>query len=74
MKLIGVLLAVFGWLLPVVGLGMTSSNWSKDRSSASWGSGITLTAILKFLNLKPMRRKRCGNSKTPGLERHGCKV
>lgn len=48
MKLIGVLLAVFGWLLPVVGLGMTSSTGARIVICLV-GIGITLTAILKFL-------------------------
>jgi hypothetical protein len=49
MKLIGVLLAVFGWLLPVVGLGMTSSTGAR-MAICIVGIGITLTAILKLLN------------------------
>ena len=48
MKLIGVLLAIFGWLLPVVGLGMTSSTGARIVICLV-GIGITLTAILKFL-------------------------
>ena len=48
MKLIGVLLAVFGWLLPVVGLGMTSSTGARIALCIV-GIGITLTAILKLL-------------------------
>ncbi len=48
MKLIGVLLAVFGWLLPIVGLGMTSSNGAR-LVLCLVGVGITLTAILKLL-------------------------
>jgi tellurite resistance protein TehA-like permease len=49
MKLIGILLAVFGWLLPVVGLGMTSSTGAR-LVICIVGIGITLTAILKLLN------------------------
>jgi hypothetical protein len=48
MKLIGILLAVFGWLLPVVGLGMTSSTGVRVVLCVV-GIGITLTAILKLL-------------------------
>ncbi len=48
MKLIGILLAVFGWLLPVVGLGITSSNGARIVLCLV-GIGITLTAILKLL-------------------------
>ncbi|HEX3354153.1 MAG: hypothetical protein ACRD3H_10410 [Terriglobales bacterium] len=48
MKLIGVLLAIFGWLLPVVGLGMTSSTGARIVICLV-GIGITLTAILKLL-------------------------
>jgi hypothetical protein len=49
MKLIGVLLAVFGWLLPVVGLTMTSSMGVR-LFLCVLGIGITLTAILRLLN------------------------
>ena len=49
MKLIGVLLAVFGWLLPVVGLGLTSSTGAR-LVICIVGIGITLTAILRLLN------------------------
>ena len=49
MKLIGVLLAVFGWLLPVVGLGLTSSTGAR-LAICIVGIGITLTAILRLLN------------------------
>jgi len=48
MKLVGVLLAVFGWLLPVVGLGMTSSTGAR-LVLCIVGIAITLTAILKLL-------------------------
>ena len=48
MKLIGVLLAFFGWLLPVVGLGMTSSTGARIVLCLV-GIAITLTAILKLL-------------------------
>jgi hypothetical protein len=49
MRLIGVLLAVFGWLLPVVGLTMTSSMGVR-LFLCVLGIGITLTAILRLLN------------------------
>jgi len=49
MRLIGVLLAVFGWLLPVVGLTMTSSMGAR-LFLCLLGIGITLTAILWLLN------------------------
>ena len=49
MKLIGVLFAVFGWLLPVVGLGLTSSTGAR-LVICIVGIGITLTAILLLLN------------------------
>ena len=48
MKLVGVLLAVFGWLLPVVALTMTSSTGAR-MFLCLLGIGITLTAILKVL-------------------------
>ena len=48
MKLFGVLLAVFGWLLPVVGLVMTSSTGAR-MALCLVGIGISLTAILKLL-------------------------
>ncbi len=49
MRLIGVLLAVFGWLLPVVGLTMTSSMGVR-LFLCVLGIGITLIAILRLLN------------------------
>ena len=36
MKLVGVLLALFGWLLPVVALNMTSSTGARMFLTASW--------------------------------------
>jgi hypothetical protein len=48
MKLVGVLLAVFGWLLPVVALTMTSSTGAR-MFLCLLGIAITLTAILKVL-------------------------
>ncbi len=49
MKLVGVLLAVFGWLLPVVALNMTSSTGVR-MFLCILGIGITLVAILSVLN------------------------
>jgi hypothetical protein len=49
MRLVGVLLAVFGWLLPVVGLTMTSSMGAR-LFLCILGIAITLTAILRLLN------------------------
>ena len=49
MKLVGVLLAVFGWLLPVVGLTMTSSTGAR-MFLCILGIGISLIAILRVLN------------------------
>jgi len=39
MKLIGVALAVFGWLLPVVGLGADVVNGGQAGYLHQWGSG-----------------------------------
>jgi hypothetical protein len=49
MKIVGVLLAVFGWLLAVGGLSMTSSNGGR-LALCIVGIGITLTGILGVLN------------------------
>ena len=49
MKIVGVLLAVLGWLLPVVGLSMTSSTGARFVLCFV-GIGITLTAIIGVLN------------------------
>ena len=49
MKLVGVLLALFGWLLPVVALNMTSSTGVR-MFLCILGIGITLVAILSVLN------------------------
>jgi hypothetical protein len=49
MKLVGVLLAVFGWLLPVVALNMTSSTGMR-MFLCILGIGVTLGAILGVLN------------------------
>ena len=49
MKLVSVLLALFGWLLPVVALNMTSSTGSR-MFLCILGIGITLFAILGLLN------------------------
>ncbi len=49
MKLVGILLAVFGWLLPVVGLSLTSSTGVR-MFLCILGIAITLFAILGVLN------------------------
>lgn len=49
MKLVGVLLALFGWLLPVVALNMTSSTGAR-MFLCILGIGISLFAILGLLN------------------------
>ena len=49
MKLVGVLLAVFGWLLPVVARNMTSSTGMR-MFLCILGIGVTLAAILGVLN------------------------
>ena len=49
MKLVGVLLALFGWLLPVVALNMTSSTGTR-MFLCILGIGITLFAILSLVN------------------------
>jgi hypothetical protein len=49
MKLVGVLLALFGWLLPVVALNMTSSTGVRIFICLL-GIAITLTAIIGVLN------------------------
>jgi hypothetical protein len=49
MKLTGILLAVFGWLVPLVGLTMTSSTGVR-MFLCILGIGIALVAILKVLN------------------------
>jgi len=49
MKIVGVLLALFGWLLPVVALSMTSSTGVR-LVLCIVGIGITLTGILGVLN------------------------
>jgi hypothetical protein len=54
MKLVGVLLAVVGWLLPVVGLTMTSSTGVR-MFVCILGIGITLFAILSLLNNAHMK-------------------
>jgi hypothetical protein len=54
MKLVGVLLAVVGWLLPVVGLTMTSSTGVR-MFVCLLGIGITLFAILSLLNNAHMK-------------------
>lgn len=54
MKLVGVLLAVVGWLLPVVGLTMTSSTGAR-MFVCILGIGITLFAILSLLNNAHMK-------------------
>lgn len=49
MKLIGIVLALAGWLLPVLSLSWTSSNGSR-LVFCLLGIGLCLTGILKFLN------------------------
>jgi hypothetical protein len=49
MKLVGILLALVGWLLPVLALGWTSSNGARIVFCLV-GIGITLTGILGVLN------------------------
>ncbi len=49
MKLVGVLLTIFGWLLPVVGLTMTSSTGAR-MFICILGIGITLFGIISVLN------------------------
>ncbi|HEY1800369.1 MAG TPA: hypothetical protein VGG46_05475 [Terriglobales bacterium] len=49
MKLVGILMAVAGWLVPVVGLGMTQSNAAR-LTLCIVGIGISLIGILGVLN------------------------
>jgi len=49
MKLVGILLAIVGWLLPLVGLTMTSSMGAR-MFLCILGIGVALVAILKVLN------------------------
>ncbi len=49
MKLVGILLALVGWLLPVLALGWTSSNGVRILFCLV-GIAITLTGILGVLN------------------------
>ncbi len=49
MKLIGVLLALLGWLIPVVGIAMTSSSGVR-LFLCILGIAISLTGILGVLN------------------------
>jgi predicted phage tail protein len=49
MKLLGILLAVAGWLLPVIGLTLTSSTGVR-MFLCILGIAITLTGILSVLN------------------------
>lgn len=49
MKAVGILLAVFGWLLPVVGLTMTSSDGAR-LALCLVGIAISITGILGVLN------------------------
>lgn len=49
MKLVGVLLALLGWLIPVVGIAMTSSNGAR-LLLCILGIAISLTGILGVLN------------------------
>ena len=54
MRLVGVLLVAFGWLLPVVGLTMASSTGAR-MFLCILGIGITLFAILSVLNKVHMK-------------------
>jgi hypothetical protein len=49
MKIVGILLAVAGWLLPVIGLSMTASTGAR-LFLCVLGLGITLTGIIGVLN------------------------
>jgi hypothetical protein len=49
MKIVGVLMAVFGWLLPVIGLGMTSSTGVR-LVLCLVGIAISLVGIVGVLN------------------------
>jgi uncharacterized membrane protein YgaE (UPF0421/DUF939 family) len=49
MKLIGIVLALAGWLLPVLGLSMSGSNGVR-LFLCILGIAISLTGILYFLN------------------------
>jgi hypothetical protein len=49
MRLVGVLLALLGWLIPVVGIAMTSSNGAR-LFLCILGIAISLTGILGVLN------------------------
>jgi hypothetical protein len=49
MKLFGILLAIFGWLLPVIGLTMTSSTGAR-MFLCILGIGVALGGVLKVLN------------------------
>jgi hypothetical protein len=49
MKLVGILLALAGWLLPVLGLSMTSSTGARTFLCLL-GIAISLTGILGVLN------------------------
>jgi hypothetical protein len=49
MKLVGVLMAVFGWFVPVFGLGITQSNAAR-LTLCIVGIAISLVGILGVLN------------------------
>jgi hypothetical protein len=49
MKLVGILLAIFGWLLPVIGLTMTTSTGAR-MFLCILGIGVAFGGILKVLN------------------------
>lgn len=55
MKIVGVLLAVVGWILPVVGLSMTSSTGARFVLCFV-GLGITLVGIIGVLNKAHMKQ------------------
>ncbi len=49
MKLIGLLITVAGWLLALVGLGLTSSTGGR-MAFALIGVALAITGILGFMN------------------------
>jgi len=49
MKVVGILLALSGWLIPVAGLSLTASN-SARLILCLFGAGLCVTGILGCLN------------------------
>jgi predicted phage tail protein len=49
MKLVGILLAIFGWLLPLIGLTVATSTGAR-MFLCLLGIGVALGGILKVLN------------------------